>query len=163
MKKITFYFATTLLMLLSFSSINTYAQAFQKGNWNIDVDLGFGIYATETTSKISAFGFTVTDTEKDGTASSIFRIGAEYGISNKIGIGIKIGASNYFIAEEDKDTLKSVKSTDFAIHFNFHLLKADKNDLFLTLGLGGTSANWEYQTDPSIFWNLLVEKEGILL
>lgn len=160
MKKITFYFATTLLLLLSFSSITTYAQAFQKGNWNIDVDLGFGIYATETTSKISAFGFTVTDTEKDGTASSIFRIGAEYGISNKIGIGIKIGASNYFIAEEDKDTLKSVKSTDFAIHFNFHLLKADKNDLFLTLGLGGTSANWEYQTDPSIFLESASGKGG---
>lgn len=43
MKKITFYFATTLLLLLSFSSINTYAQAFQKGNWNIDVDLGTGL------------------------------------------------------------------------------------------------------------------------
>lgn len=164
MKKITFHFATTLLMLLSFSSINTYAQAFQKGNWNIDVDLGLGIYATETTTTIKAsiFGFNIneTDTDKDGTASSIFRVGAEYGISNKIGIGIKIGASNYFIAEEDKDTLKSVKSTDFAIHFNFHLLKADKNDLFLTLGLGGTSANWEYQTDPAIFLESASGKGG---
>lgn len=164
MKKITFYFATTLLLLLSFSSITTYAQAFQKGNWNIDVDLGLGIYATETTTTIKAsiFGFNIneTDTDKDGTASSIFRVGAEYGISNKFGIGLKIGASNYFIAEEDKDTLKSVKSTDFAIHFNFHLLKADKNDLFLTLGLGGTSANWEYQTDPSIFLESASGKGG---
>lgn len=151
MKKIPFYLATTMLLILSITSIKTNAQAFQKGNWNIDVDLGLGIYATETTSKISAFGFNFSETDKDGTASSIFRIGAEYGISNKFGIGLKIGASNYFIAEEDRDTLKSVKSTDFAIHCNYHLLNADKNDLFLTLGLGVTSANWEYQTDPEIF------------
>ena len=139
MKKIPFCLATIMLLILSITSIKTNAQAFQKGNWNIDVDLGLGIYATETTTSIKAnvFGFNIdeSDTDKDGTASSIFRIGGEYGVSNKIGVGLKIGFSNYFIDEEDKDTVKSVKSTDFAIHLNYHLLNADKNDLFLTLGL----------------------------
>ncbi|MCW8898012.1 MAG: porin family protein [Flavobacteriales bacterium] len=155
MKKTPFYLATIMLLMLSITSIKTNAQAFQKGNWNIDIDLGLGIYATETTTsvKANAFGFNIneSDTETDGTASSIFRIGAEYGISNKFGLGIKIGASNYFIDEEDKDTLKSVKSTDFAIHCNYHLLNADKNDLFITLGLGIVNANWEYQDIQGAF------------
>lgn len=155
MKKIPFCLATIMLLILSITSIKTNAQAFQKGNWNIDVDLGLGIYATETTTtiKANAFGFNFSDsnTDKDGTASSIFRIGAEYGISNKFGIGLKVGVSNYFIDEEDKDTLKSVKSTDFAIHCNYHLLNSDKNDLFLTLGLGVINVNWEYQNNPGIF------------
>lgn len=141
--------------MLNITSIKTHAQAFQKGNWNIDVDLGLGIYATKTTTtlKTNVFGFDVneSETDNDGTASSIFRIGVEYGISNKFGIGLKVGASNYFIAEEDKDTLESVKSTDFAIHCNYHLLNADKNDLFITLGLGITNVNWEYKTAPGIF------------
>ena len=155
MKKISFYLATAMLLMLSITSIKTNAQAFQKGNWNVDLELGLGIYATETTTTIKAnfFGFNIneSDIDKDGTASSIFRIGAEYGISNKFGIGLKIRASNYFIDEEDKDTVRSVKSTDFAIHCNYHLLNSDKNDLFLTLGLGFVSANWEYQTNPGVF------------
>ncbi|KJS05287.1 MAG: hypothetical protein VR77_09000 [Flavobacteriales bacterium BRH_c54] len=155
MKKIPFCLATIMLLILSITSIKTNAQAFQKGNWNIDVDLGLGIYATETTTSIKAnvFGFNIdeSDTDKDGTASSIFRIGGEYGVSNKIGVGLKIGFSNYFIDEEDKDTVKSVKSTDFAIHLNYHLLNADKNDLFLTLGLGIANANWEYHDIQGAF------------
>lgn len=155
MKRIPFFFATAMLLMLSVTNIKTHAQAFQKGNWNIDVDLGLGIYATQTTTtiKANAFGFNFSDsnTDKDGTASSIFRIGGEYGVSNKIGVGLKIGFSNYFIDEEDKDTVKSVKSTDFAVHVNYHLLNADKNDLFLTLGLGIANANWEYHDIQGAF------------
>ena len=155
MKKIPFYLATAMLLMLSLTSIETNAQAFQKGNWNVDLELGLGIYATETTTtiKASVFGFNINESniDKDGTASSIFRIGAEYGISDKFGLGIKLGASNYFIDEEDKDTVKNVKSNDFAIHLNYHLLNADKNDLFLTLGLGIANANWEYHDIQGAF------------
>lgn len=159
MKKIPFCLVTITLLMLSVTSIKTNAQAFQQGNWNIDVDLGLGIYATETTTttaiKANVFGLNInesqTETDKDGAVSSIFRIGIEYGISNKFGIGIKVGTSNYFIDEKDKDTLKSLKSTDFTIHCNYHLLNSEKNDLFITLGLGVTSAKWEYETGPDIF------------
>lgn len=153
-----------MLLILSITSIKTNAQAFQKGNWNVDLELGLGIYSTETTTtiKASAFGFSFneSDIDKDGTASSIFRIGGEYGISNKFGIGLKIGSSNYFIDEEDKDTLKSVKSIDFAIHCNYHLLNSDKNDLFITMGLGFVSANWEYQSNPEVFLKSAKGKGG---
>ena len=75
---------------------------------------------------------------------------AEYGISNRIGLGLKLGHSNYIISPEDKDTVKSITAVDFAIDFNFHLLNANRNDLFLTLGLGVTNAKWEYQNLPGI-------------
>ncbi len=74
----------------------------------------------------------------------------EYGVSNRIGLGIKIGHSNYLIAPEDRDTVKSVTGTDFAIDVNFHLLKANRNDLFFTLGLGVTTADWQYQNNPLV-------------
>jgi len=44
MKKTPFYLATIMLFILSITSIKTNAQAFQKGNWNIDVELGLGIF-----------------------------------------------------------------------------------------------------------------------
>lgn len=139
------FYKSILLVIISFSSTHLFSQAFEKGNWNIDLDLGAGAYGTQSTSTLKIGSLTFTDTDVDGTASSVFRIGGEYGISNKIGLGLKLGFSNYFISPEDKDTLKSVTGTDFAIHINFHLLKANRNDLFLTLGLGVSNAKWEYQ------------------
>lgn len=43
MKKMPFCLATIMLLILSVTSIKTNAQAFQKGNWNIDVYLGTGL------------------------------------------------------------------------------------------------------------------------
>jgi hypothetical protein len=142
--------ALFLIIVISSTTNQLFSQAFEKGNWNIDLDLGGAAYGVRTTSTVAIGAFTFTDTDVSGTASSIFRLGGEYGISNKIGLGLKIGASNYVIAPEDKDTLKSVKSNDFTFYFNFHLLKAQRNDLFLTLGLGFASGKWTYQEDPGI-------------
>ena len=140
--------ALFLIIFISSFTNQLFSQAFEKGNWNIDVDLGVAAYGTKSTSTITIGAFSVTDTDVDGTASSVFRIGGEYGISDRIGLGLKLGSSNYFIAEEDRDTVKSVRGTDFAISFNFHLLKANRNDLFLTLGLGVSNAKWLYHDVP---------------
>ncbi len=146
MKKIVIAVVLSLL-LINFS----FGQAFEKGNWNIDVDLGAAAYGVQTTNTIVIGALTFTQTDGDGTASTVFRLGGEYGISDRIGLGLKLGTSNYFIAEEDKDTVKSVRSTDFALNFNFHMLNAQKNDLFLTLGFGVANGKWEYQNSPGIF------------
>ena len=143
--------AFLLIIVISSLTNSLFSQAFEKGNWNVDTDLGIGIYGTKSTTTSKLGPFTQTTSEVDGTASSIFRLGVEYGISNRIGLGIKFGYNNYFIAEEDKDTLNSVKGVDFLINFNFHLLKANRNDLFLTLGLGVSNAEWDYNTLPGIF------------
>lgn len=143
--------ALLLIVVISSLSNQLFAQAFEKGNWNIDTDLGIGIYGTKSTTT-SKFGpFSQTKSEVDGTASSIFRLGVEYGLTNRIGLGVKFGYNNYFIAEEDKDTLNSVRGIDFLINVNFHLLKANRNDLFISLGLGVSNAKWDYNTLPGIF------------
>ncbi len=36
-----------------FCNTSLFSQAFEKGNWNIDLDLGYGVYGTQTTSKIT--------------------------------------------------------------------------------------------------------------
>jgi len=147
MKSIISYISVVLLLVVTSLSAN--AQAFQKGNINIDLDLGMGIYATQTSWTLGVGPFTQSGSDADGTVGTVFRLGGEYGISNKFGLGLKFGSSNYLIAEEDKDTIQSVKSTDFSINFNFHLLNAEKNDLFLTLELGGASAKWLWHEDKT--------------
>lgn len=125
------------------------AQAFQKGNINVDLDLGIGAYATQTSWTAGVGPLTYSGSNADGTASKIFRIGGEYGISNKFGIGLKFGASNYLIAEKDRDTIRSAKSTDFALNINYHLLNTEKNDLFIALELGRTNGTWLFHEDKT--------------
>ena len=138
--KITICLAFVALLL----STNVSAQAFQKGNINLDIGLGLGVYGTTSTFSTTINGLTITNTEKDGTASSVIPIGFEYGISNRFGIGADITFSNYFINDSDKVNIERVTTTDFGLKFNFHLLNADKNDLYVVLGLGGSKMKWTY-------------------
>tara|TARA_R110001592_G_scaffold37439_3_gene124871 strand:+ start:2522 stop:3199 length:678 start_codon:yes stop_codon:yes gene_type:complete len=131
----------------------TFGQAFEKGNWNIDLDLGIGAYGTQTTSTVALGTFSQTNTETDGAASSIVKLDVEYGISNRIGLGLRFGSSNYFIAEEDKEDTKSVKSKDVSLHVNFHLLQADRNDLYVGLGLGFSNIEFLYQNNAALAIN----------
>jgi hypothetical protein len=147
MKKIVCF-----LFIFSFfiQSQSIKAQAFQKGNKNLDVGLGFGAYKTVsefTTPEFVFLGFTIppqTFKNEDGAASFMMPITFEYGISNKVGLGVQLGFSNYFIDNEDStETTESVKSVDFAIVCNYHLSNSDKNDLFIGIALGGSNVNWK--------------------
>ena len=92
-------------------------------------------------------------TETDGAASTIVPLTFEYGLSNKIGLGAELGFSNYFVDDSTENNngdivanmTKTVKSVDFLVVCNFHLLNAEKNDLFIGLGLGGSSVNWTFK------------------
>jgi hypothetical protein len=157
MKKTLLFITAIAIGLLT--SNNVVAQAFEKGNVNIDVGLGFGAYGTKTTFTTPEidFGFFVlppqTFTETDGAASTMIPIGFEYGISNKFGLGVELGFVNYFVddsTENDDGTTslnltKTVKSVDFMIFCNYHLLNADKNDLFIGLGIGGSNVVWNFK------------------
>ena len=155
MKKI---FYLVLIMIVGQTQIAN-AQAFEKGNVNIDVGLGIGIYKTTTTFTTPEFvflGFTIppqTFTDEDGAGSTMIPIGVEYGISNKFGLGVELGFANYFVedsTENDDGTTtlnltKTVKSVDFMIFCNYHLLNSDKNDLFIGMGIGGSRVNWNFK------------------
>jgi hypothetical protein len=138
---------------------NIHAQAFEKGNVNIDIGLGLGVYKTTTTfttPEYNFFGIIIppqTITDEDGAASTMIPIGFEYGISNKFGLGVELGFVNYFVedsTENDDGTTtfnltKTVKSVDFMIFCNYHLLNSEKNDLFIGMGIGGSRVVWNFK------------------
>ncbi len=143
-------------MLIGFvSSIK--AQAFQKGNFNIDLGVGFGAYKTTTTIEVDFFGTPLTFTEEDGAASGMFPLSFEYGISNKFGIGVELGFVNYAIDDSTEDfngnmvenNTEAVRSVDFMLFGNFHLLNSEKNDLFIGLGFGSSSVVWTFKDNGS--------------
>jgi hypothetical protein len=146
-------------VLFMFSTIVN-AQAFQKGTINIDLGVGLGIYGTSqtrtyersatidpvlvNTGLISANALnesSVKDTS-DGAASTVIPISFEYGISNKIGVGVDFTYNNYFINDSDKVNLANVRACDFGPKFNYHPLNSDFYDLSLGLGLGFTTIGW---------------------
>lgn len=153
-----------IILLITFIGFieNIHSQAFDKGNINIDLDMGGSAYGVLVTSKVELGTIKLTDTDVDATAAGVFRIGAEYGLSKRFGLGIKLGSSNHVIAKDDKDTVKSITTKDFAFLINFHMLNAERNDLFLTLGLGFVYGDWEYQENPGIFLDEIEGSGGYL-
>lgn len=158
MKKIILF--TLILGSFLLMNQNTQAQAFQKGNINIDLGLGFGIYGTSTvqtyerTATIDpvlvnagliaadALNSKTTSDTADGAVSTIIPFSFEYGVSDKIGIGFDVVYNNYFINDSDKVDLESVKAFDFGPKFYYHALSSDFYDLSLGLGVGFTRIGW---------------------
>ena len=139
-----------VLAVFCFQLLNIKAQAFEKGNINLDIGFGFGAYKSVseyTTPEIVIFTIVIppqTIKNEDGAGSFMMPLTFEYGLSDKIGLGAQLGFSNYFINNEDStETVESVKSVEFAIVFNYHLSQSDKNDLFIGVALGGSSVNWK--------------------
>jgi hypothetical protein len=153
MKKLLFLLP--VLFLLPFQNIK--GQAFQKGNFNIDLGIGFGAYKTTTKFQFDFFGSPITITEEDGAASAMIPLSLEYGISNKFGLGLEFGACNYAIDDSTEDVngtmiennTESVKSRDVLLFCNFHLLDAEKNDLFIGLGIGSSSVVWTFKDNST--------------
>ena len=63
--------------------------------------------------------------------------------------------SNCVINDSDKVSLESVKSIDFGVNGSFHLLNADKNDLFIGFGIGMSKMTIKYTSQ-----NTFVESVG---
>lgn len=150
-KTTTILLAFTALLLLN---TNVNAQAFEKGTINVDLGIGLGIYGTSQTStyelKADVFGTPISEKSTrdttDGAASTVVPFSFEYGVGEKLGIGLDITYSNYIINDSDRVFLRSVKAFDFGPKFYYHPLSSDKYDLVLGLGLGFTSITWNYET-----------------
>lgn len=152
---------TTVVMALGAIFLltnNANGQAFQKGNINLDVGIGFGIYGTNqtatTTYETGSPNFdeiTVTTDESDGAVATVIPIRVEYGVMDKLGIGAEFVYNNYLINDSDRVNLNTVKCLDYGLIFNFHLLNAEKNDLFIGLGVGMSSMKINYVTDITQF------------
>jgi hypothetical protein len=114
-------------------------QAFQKGSKNIDFGVGFGTYLLESILKTDIFNPRSAIVTYDESVKAILDFNVEYGISNKFGIGAQVGYSKFlFYHDNFIRTELYLSSVDFAVKLNYHLNEG-KNDLFIGIGLGGTS------------------------
>lgn len=159
MKKLLFLLL--VLFLLPFQNVK--GQAFQKGNFNIDLGIGFGAYktvTTYTTPEIIFLGITIppqTFKDEDGAVSGMIPLSLEYGISNKFGLGLEFCSVNYAIDDSTENNAgdivqnntESVKSKDLMLFVNYHLLESDKNDLFIGLGFGSSSVVWTFKDNST--------------
>jgi len=154
MKKITTIFTIVLSILMI--NNNSQAQAFKKGTINVDLGIGYGLYRTssshteERTATVDPstglpsnfLNYNRTRDTTDGALSTVIPLSLEYGLSEKIGVGIDITYNSYYIQDSDKVDLKSVKAFDFGPKFNYHPLNSDFYDLVFGLGVGFTSIKW---------------------
>jgi hypothetical protein len=143
-------------MCLMFGSLllvneNVKAQAFQKGNLNIDLGVGFGVYGGTSKFSIKSDVFSVSLKESAGAISGIFPLGIEYGVGEKIGVGLDLLINNYYVGSNDTDAVPSkYRSIDIGGKFNYHLLNAAKNDLFISLGLGYSKLNITWKPNEDV-------------
>jgi hypothetical protein len=148
------------LSAILFLNNNINAQAFQKGTINIDLGIGFGIYGTSQTRTYERsatidpaavalgvpsdlYNEKSTSDTTDGAVSTVIPLSFEYGISDKIGVGLDVVYNSYFINDSDRVNLKSVKAFDFGPKFSYHPLNSDFYDLSLGLGLGYSKITWD--------------------
>lgn len=145
--------SSTFLIIISLLFFNNYskAQAFQKGNKNLDIGIGFGAYGTTQSVTTTINGVSFSDSESDGAVSSIIPIRFEYGVGEKISVGAEFFYNNYVVNDSDKVNLNSVKAIDFGVTGSFHLLNSDKNDLFIGLGIGVSSITIDYASNINQF------------
>lgn len=173
MKKITF-----ALLFATFSLGTVSAQedrAFHKGTITVDPSIGFAIYGTKIQSEHDEEYWTgssiatrrVVEDTTDAAASTIYGLSGEYGVTNWLGIGLRFAYSNY-IEETQHDTVifptgiqtftykPKVRSVDFGVNVNFHLVKGKRFDMPICLTLGYSNfklAENNPDTDPSSYDN----------
>ena len=141
------FFHTSILLCIGLLMTNIAgAQAFQKGNINVDLGIGFGIYQSSTEISFDFLGQPLTLKDEDGAASFLTPIAFEYGIGEKLGIGAELAFSNYYIDQKDStEATERVKSVDIAFLVNYHLLESEKNDLMVGLLIGTSGAKWNFE------------------
>ncbi|MBL0329145.1 MAG: hypothetical protein IPP64_06950 [Bacteroidetes bacterium] len=161
MKKITLFL---LASCFAISTINAQDdKAFHKGVINADLGIGFAIYGTKIHSEIDQQVWNgsaiVTQREvkdtTDGAASTIYVLNGEYGVTDWLGVGVRFGYSNYF-EQTEHDTIlgtayaykPKVRSIDFGVNVNFHLVKTKRFDMPICLTMG--YSNFKYwQNNPN--------------
>ena len=128
------------------NTLKAQEKAFQKGKLVISIGAGLGLYGTHThqiqdQNVISGGTVKTIRAVKDttgGAGSGVYPITVEYGLTNWLGIGGRIGFSKY-IAKGDS-TNKNIKPTvtamddDFVL--SFHFIKTVHFDMPLELDMG---------------------------
>lgn len=122
-----------------FSATFSKAQSFQKGTCDIDLGIGFAFYATQ-------FDITGTTLGSNGHAATwVVPFSFEYGIGNRVGIGLDIVSDTYINAADTSGSSNhtSAHSSEIGIFGNYHFVRTDHIDFYggLTLGVSSLTIN----------------------
>lgn len=128
-------FITIFLFFIAFNTLT--AQSFYKKALVFDAKLGIDVYDTEYYYKVLSTGNDTTETGK--AVNRNFSLGLEYGVLDRLGIGIRAKFNDYF-ADPDKVTKKDpeITSLDYMATVNFHMIKKNVFNLFIGADFGGT-------------------------
>src|ERR1051326_3615536 len=127
------------LTLVSVLIINILsAQSFDKGNRNLDINLGLSIFNSSLKDNNSS------DPASTGKAScTLIAPAMEWGVGKRISLGGSLVYSSYLSKEDSLGHKPKAKGLDGVFLFNFHFVKSKRVDLFtgIKLGLAGFRFN----------------------
>lgn len=132
MKKLILTLIGSAIYLLS------YSQSFHKNALVFDAKLGIDVYNTKYYYKLKSTG---QDTVlEDKAVNRNFSFGLEYGIIDRLGVGVRAKFNRYF-AEADKTTGKDPYHTslDYMATVNFHAIKSKVFNLVAGFNIGGSN------------------------
>jgi len=129
-----------LFNLLLLASVITNAQSFHKNALVFDAKLGIDVYNTKFYYQLKSTG---RDTLEEGKAvNRNFSFGLEYGVIDRLGVGVRAKFNKYF-AEADDSTHKDPNHTslDYMATVNFHAVKGKVFNLVTGFNIGGSKLN----------------------
>lgn len=134
MKKILF-----VLFFIIYAYILS-AQSFHKGALVFDVKGAIDVYNTKYLYKLKTTGQDTTLEDKAANRNIAF--GLEYGVLNKLGVGIRYNRSKYF-AEADDSTKKmpNIYSNNISLQVNYHVLNGKVFNLVGGINIGYSKLN----------------------
>lgn len=135
MKKIIF----VLLFILCVFVLS--AQSFYKGALVVDANVGIEIFNVKYTYKLKNSSFDTTTTGRAGNRN--FSIGAEYGVINRLGVGLRFKSNNYFVSKDEvTGVVPYVSSYDYMLSVNFHALTHNVFNIVTGVSFGGSHLNY---------------------
>jgi len=116
------------------------AQSFHKGALVFDMKGAIDVYNTKYTYKLISTGQDTTVEDKAANRNIAF--GLEYGVLNRLGVGIRYNRAKYFAANDDSTHLApNIYSNNIMLLVNYHVLKGKVFNLVGGINIGYSALN----------------------
>lgn len=127
-----------LTLIIAIGISNSFAQSFYKKAIVFDAKLGLDVYDTEYYYKAISSGLDTTKYDKAANRNLSF--GLEYGILDRLGIGIRAKFNDYFTGNDSPKPY--VTSLDYMGTINFHMVKTNVFNLIIGTNIGGSHLSY---------------------
>jgi len=116
----------SMLLFLFTVNLQLNAASFTKNDKIIEAGFGLGIY------DISTYQKSMNIRENDKAAAWVYPFSFEYGIANRLAIGLGYKYSNFILGNEDSlNTNRKVKGNDLVFKPTLHLIKRKRINVYL--------------------------------